>query len=122
LLDVAGGGVAGRVGEGGTGTGKDFLAEKNDYYVSERTTTMRVIIEVQSYILMDVPDANTADDVCGVICGEVESTIHNTPEEGVIRHAHIETFGTVWGDKECTWLDTEGRKRAEELLDKGSEP
>jgi hypothetical protein len=78
---------------------------------------MRVIIEVQSYILVEVPDANTADDVGGELCCQVETAIQDTPEESGVRHAHIDTHFTVWGEKECDWLDSEDCQRAKALLD-----
>lgn len=78
---------------------------------------MRVIIEVRSYILVDVPDENTADDVGGQLCLETETAIDDTPEEGGGSHAHIETHFTVWGEKECDWLDGDDCKRASDRLE-----
>jgi hypothetical protein len=78
---------------------------------------MRVIIEVQSYVLVDVPDANTADDVGCELCSEVTTTINETPEESGVRQVHIDTHFTVWGEKECDWLDSEDCQRAKALLD-----
>jgi hypothetical protein len=78
---------------------------------------MRLIIEVQSYIVVDVPDTNTADDIGDELCCQVETAIHDTPEKGGARHAHIDTHFKVWGEKECDWLDGDDCQHAKALLD-----
>lgn len=87
---------------------------------------MRVIIEIQSYVLVDVPDCtesaedpfeNLPEQIGFKLCENVLNAIYHTPVIGNETHVLIDTYHDVWNDTALPWLDKELVDHASLALD-----